>query len=88
MILSHLPPHNPPLPDRAHGIIAPPQQFLQGSLCRIFLRGVHILSIIPVASRDRKPRDGDVARPGGTLASTVGEDLVFRGREVALRTVD
>lgn len=74
-----LPSHNPPLPYRAHGTIPPSQQFLQGSLCRIFLRSVHILPIVPVASRDRKPRDGDVAGPGGALASTVGEDFVFWG---------
>ena len=87
IIPSHLPPHNPALAHRAHDIVSPPQQFLQSSLCRIFLGGVHILPIIPVASRDGKPGDGDVAGPGGTLASTVREDLVFWGREVALGAV-
>ena len=75
--LPHLPTNNPSLPHRADGVVAPPQQFLQSGLCRVFLRGVHVLPIVPVASRDRKPGDGDVARPGGTLASTVREDLVF-----------
>lgn len=84
---SDLPPHNPPLPYRTPDVISPPQQFLQSSLCRIFLRRVHILPVVPVASRDRKPRDGDVAGPGGTFASAVREDLVFWGGEVALGAV-
>ena len=73
----HLPPNNPSLPHRADGVVAPPQQFLQSGLRRIFLRRVHVLPIVPVASRDRQPGDGDVAGPGGTLASTVREDLVL-----------
>ena len=84
---SRLPPHHSPLPHGARGIVSPPQQFLQSSLRRIFLCGVHILPIIPVASRDREPGDGNVAGPGGTLAPTVGEDLVLWGREVALGAV-
>ena len=75
----YLPPNHPSLPYGTHAIVSPPQQLLQSSLRRIFLRSVHILPIVPVASRDRKPGDGDVAGPGGTLASTVREDLVFWG---------
>ena len=87
IIACRSPPHNPALPHRAHGAISPPQQFLQSGLRRVFLRSVDVLPIVPVASRDRKPGDGDVAGPGGTLASTVGEDFVFWGREMALRAV-
>ena len=87
MLSPCLPPNDPSLPHGADGVVAPPQQLLQSGLCRVFLCGVHILPIVPVASRDREPGDGDVAGPGGTLASTVGEDLVLWGREVALRTM-
>lgn len=85
--LLQLPPHNPSLPHGAHDAVSPPQQFLQSSLRRIFLRRIHVLPVIPVASRDREPGDGDVAGPGGALASTVGEDFVLRGREVTLGAV-
>lgn len=74
-----LPPHNPALPYGACRIVSPPQQFLQGSLRGIFLCGVHVLPVIPVAGRDREPGDGNVAGPGGTLAPTVREDLVLWG---------
>lgn len=74
-----LPPHNPPLPYGARGIVTPPQQLLQGGLRRIFLCGVDVLSVIPVAGRDREPGDGNVAGPGGTLAPTVREDLILWG---------
>ena len=83
----HLPPSHGSLPHGADGVVAPPQKFLQSGLGRVLLGRVHVLPIVPVASRDREPGDGDVAGPGGTLASTVGEDLVFWGREVALGTV-
>ena len=76
---SRLPSHHPALPYRAHGAIAAPQQFLQGSLCSIFLGSVHVLPVVPVASRDRNSGDGDVAGPGGALAPTVREDFVFWG---------
>ena len=77
--LPNLPPHNPSLPYGANGTVSPPQQFLQSSLGRVFLCSIHILPVVPVASRDGKPRDGDVAGPGGTLAAAVGEDFVFWG---------
>ena len=75
----HLPPHDPSLPYGAHGTVSAPQQFLQSGLGRVFLRRVHVLPVIPVAGRDREPGDGDVAGPGGALASTVGEDFVLWG---------
>jgi hypothetical protein len=62
-------------------------ELLQCRLCSVFFRSVDVLSVIPIARRNVLAANADSARPGGTLAATVGEDVVRGERDASVLAV-
>ena len=72
---------------RSLSCTAIPDELLQSRLRSILLCRVDILSVVPVASRNVLAANADGARPGSTLATTVGEDVVGGERDAAVLAV-